>query len=132
MAFEKGRHTFNSKGFLIDKETGGVAGQNQRPHPKHENDGGEYPKWVKAHKSHVVEVNGNKIAPLWPDCAIDRHTKDVSVLVHDQAEEEKALGVEYPEDGDEAIERELDKERKLDNKSKSTRRTTWRTNTRNG
>src|ERR1700730_3732 len=108
MAFEKDRHTFDKAGFMLDKLTGDIAGQKQMAIAKHDDDGSEYPKWVKPHKDQVVEINGNKVAPLWPDFAIDRETKEVAVLVHDQAEEEKARGVEYPEDVDERAEEELD------------------------
>ncbi len=97
MAFDKDRHTFNAKGFMVDKETRDVVGQMPRPLEKLKGDGDDYPKWVKPHKDHVIEVHGNKVAPNH-EFAIDRDSKEVHVLVHDAAEEEKAKrGHDRPE-----------------------------------
>ncbi len=88
MAFDKDRHEFDKRGFMVEKDTKEVAGQKERWLEKHEHHGSEYPKWVKPHKDHVIEVHGNKVAPNH-EFAIDRDSKEVAVKVHDATEEEK-------------------------------------------
>ncbi len=91
MAFDKDRHEFDAQGFIVEKDTKQISGQAERWFVPSEDTGAEYPKWVKPHKDFVVEVNGNKVAPLYPDFSAHRDTNEVWVLVHDAAEEEHAI-----------------------------------------
>ncbi len=92
MAFDSERHKIDfNTGFILEKDTGEVIGQKPKSISKSEDDGSEYPKWVKPHSSFVVEVNGHKLAPLYPDFSVHRDTNEVWVLVHDAAEEEHAI-----------------------------------------
>jgi len=94
MAFEKDRHEFDKRGFMVEKDTKQVAGQAERWFKPSK--ATEYPKWVKPHSGLVVEVKGHKLAPLYPDFAVDRDTNEIMVLVHNAAEEERATKEEKP------------------------------------
>ncbi len=96
MAFDKDRHEYDSRGFMVEKDTKQVVGQAERWFTPTK--ASEYPKWVKPRSDLVVEVNGHKLAPLYPDFAVDRATNEIVVLVHDAAEEEHATHVEEKEE----------------------------------
>ncbi len=90
MAFDKDRHEFDKRGFMVEKDTKQVAGQFERWFVKREDEGSPYPKWVKPHKSLVDRSNDRVHVPLWPEYFVDVRTKEPFVLVHDEVEEEKA------------------------------------------
>ena len=75
MAFDKDRHEFDHRGFLVEKDTGEIMGQKERWLVKLENEGAEYPKWI--HRPNME-----------------------SVLVNDEVEEERLFGhkEEYKEE----------------------------------
>ena len=93
MAFEKDRHTFDTKtGYMMDKVTGQIAGQHEEAVKKMDDVGNEYPKWVSPHPSWVTTEHGNVVVPAWPEFYVDRVSKAPFVLVHDEVEEQKVVG----------------------------------------
>jgi hypothetical protein len=50
----------------------------------------EYPKWIEPHPSHLDVAGDHKSVSQFPEHSVDR-TGKVTVLVHDAAEEAKAL-----------------------------------------
>ncbi|MDR3464152.1 MAG: hypothetical protein P4L76_17755 [Beijerinckiaceae bacterium] len=90
MAFDPEQHEIHPSGFMVDKEDGRPLGIVQAPIAKHPDDGADYPKWVKAHESHLVRKQvgeaSHVAAPAFAQLHVDREGV-VTVLV-DSAEEE--------------------------------------------
>ncbi len=90
MAFEPEQHELHPSGFMIDKEDGHPLGIVQAPIAKHPDNGADYPKWVKAHESHLIRKQvgeaSHVAAPMFAQLYVDREGA-VSVVV-DSAEEE--------------------------------------------
>ena len=107
MAFDKDRHEFDARGFMVEKDTKEIVGQKERWFAPHEDHGSDYPKWVKPHEDHVVETHGHKITPNYV-FAVDRDSREIFVLVNDAAEEEMALRGTEPQEADEEVEDEKD------------------------
>jgi hypothetical protein len=96
MAYDPEQHAFHPHtGFMVDKETGALAGIEHKPISKPNSPDLEYPKWVTPHESHIVRSKrGDQehvSTPRFVDPHINRDTKEVTVLVHSVEEEEMAL-----------------------------------------
>jgi hypothetical protein len=69
-----------------------LLGIRPAPHPKHEHEGADYPKWVKPHDSHiVVGATGAISVPGFSEFHLDRMNNSVTVLVEDAKTEKRAL-----------------------------------------
>ena len=90
MAFDPEQHELHPSGFMVDKEDGHPLGIVQAPIAKHPDNGADYPKWVKAHESHLIRKQvgeaSHVAAPAFAQVYVDREGA-VTVLV-DSAEEE--------------------------------------------
>jgi hypothetical protein len=95
MAFDPENHEIDPRsGFMVHKDTGHPIGL--VPPPLHSPKDIEWPKWVKVHESHVLrkEVSGappHVSVPLFPEFHVNRESGEVTVLVHDEDQEKKAL-----------------------------------------
>jgi hypothetical protein len=104
MAFDHETHTIDpATGFQVHKETGHRIGLDPAPHRPVSEDA-EWPKWVTPHPSHVVrkEVPGAPdylSVPAFPHFYVNRGDGEVTVLVHNEDEEKRAVeAVETPSD----------------------------------
>ena len=96
MAFDHENHAIDpATGFQVHKETGHRIGLDPAPHLPVNQDT-EWPKWVVPHHSHVVskEVHGapeHLSVPAFPQFHVNREGGEVTVLVHNEDEEKRAI-----------------------------------------
>lgn len=83
-------------GYQIDKESGTFSGLVQKTFENAAEAVSDFPKWVVASIDHIVmKQDGDGpvhvSTPDFPDFHVNRETKEVTVLVHDEDEEKKAV-----------------------------------------
>lgn len=96
-AFNSDFHDIDpATGFQIDKASGTFSGLVQKTFENAAEAVSDFPKWVVANVDHIVmKQDGDGpvhiSTPGFPDFHVNRETKEVTVLVHDEDEEKKAI-----------------------------------------
>ena len=92
MAFDPNIHEVDpATGYHVFKGTGRRVGIDPAPIER-VSDETEYPKWVVPHPGHITyhPLYGHASTPLFSECSVNRVGGEVTVLVHDAEEEERA------------------------------------------
>ena len=90
-AFDPKHHYIDEHGFQRHAETHHLVGIEQAPPAKHPDHGSEFPKWVKLNLRQIHrDANGHVSTPGYEKHFV-RRDGVVEVLVHDAAEEARAI-----------------------------------------
>lgn len=95
MSFNPDEHYIDGAGFQRHKETHHLVGIEGKPHQRVAEDE-EWPKWVKPHPNHIkrqAKLGGapHTSTPGFECFVNDREGGEVTVKVHDEEEEKRAL-----------------------------------------
>lgn len=103
MAFDHELHKLDPEtGLQVDKETGRPIGLVSPNIVKAASPDPDWPRWVVPHPNHVVVQNDRPTVPAFPEFHIRRHDGQLTVLVHNAADEATALADPHIVAADEA------------------------------